>query len=77
VEARLATPDRAAAEREIRAVVARLGGVVTSAPESLEIVVPGSTWDELTRELGRLGTLRIERRQAELPSAVRVTIRLE
>jgi hypothetical protein len=76
-EARLATPDRAAAEREIRAVVARLGGVVTSAPESLEIVVPGPAWTDLARELGRLGTLRIDRRPDALPGPLRVTVRLE
>jgi hypothetical protein len=58
-------------------VVARLGGVVTSAPSSLEIVLPGPAWDELARELGRLGTLRIDRRPDALPGALRVTVRLQ
>ena len=77
VEARLAAPDRAAAEREIRALVARLGGVVTSEAQSLEIVVPRDAWDELAREMARVGTLRIERRPPDLPAAVRVTLRLD
>jgi hypothetical protein len=78
VEARLATSDRAAAERDVRALVARLGGVVTAPDaETLQVVVPRAAWDELARELGRLGTLRVERRPVEMPSAVRVTLRLE
>jgi hypothetical protein len=76
IEARLATPDRAATEREIRALVARLGGVVTSSPESVEVVVPRAAWDELARELARLGTLHVDRRPAELPPAVRVRLRV-
>ena len=62
--------DRASAEREIRAVVARLGGVVTSAPESLDaLVVPGRPLGRAARELGRLGTLRVDRRRPSGPPA--------
>jgi hypothetical protein len=77
VEARLAAPDRAVAEREIRVLIARLGGVVTARGESLEIVVPRDAWDELAGEMARIGTLRIDRRPPDLPSAVRMTLRLE
>jgi hypothetical protein len=78
VEARLAAPDRAAAERGIRALVGRLGGIVTvPGPETLEIRVPRGVWDELTRELAGLGTLRIDRRPADLPPTVRLTLRLD
>jgi hypothetical protein len=45
--------------------------------ETLQVVVPRAAWDELARELGRLGTLRVERRPVDMPSAVRVTLRLE
>jgi len=78
VEARLAAPNRAAAERRIRALVARLGGIVTGpGPETLEVSVPRGVWDELARELAGLGTLRIDRRPADLPPTVRLTLRLE
>jgi hypothetical protein len=60
----------------VRALVARLGGVVTGSAASLEIVLPAEAWDELTRGLDRLGTLRLERRPEGGPAAVRLTLRL-
>lgn len=78
VEASLAAPDRAAAEHEIRALVARLGGAVTSpGAASMEIDVPRAAWDELARELNRHGTLHVDRRPADLPPTVRLILRLE
>lgn len=78
VEARLAAPDRAAAEREIRALVARLGGAVTPpGAASMEIDVPRAAWDELARELSRHGTLRIESQPTDLPPTVRLILRID
>jgi len=78
VEARLAVSDRAAVQRDLAALVTRLGGVVTPAsPEVVDIVVSRAAWDELARELARLGALRIDRRPAELPATVRLTLHLD
>ena len=78
IEARLDAPDRAATERQVRALVARLNGVVmSSGAQSIEIVMPRTAWDELARELARLGPFSVARRPAELPPAVRLTLRLE
>jgi hypothetical protein len=75
---RLAGADRGAAEREIRAVVARLGGVVTvPGPDALDVVVPPGKWEELVRELGRLGTPRVERAPADPSATIRLTLRLQ
>jgi hypothetical protein len=77
VEARLAAPDRATAERDLAALVTRLGGVVTSSsPEVVDVVVSRAAWEQLTRELARLGALQVDRRPAELPATVRLTVRL-
>jgi anti-sigma factor RsiW len=75
---RLVAPDRAAAEREIRAVVARLGGVVTvPGPDALDVVVPPGTWEQFVRELGRVGTARVERAPADPSATIRLTLRLD
>jgi len=78
VEARLAVRDRAAAERDLAALVTRLGGVVTSSsPEVIEVVVSRAAWEELARELSRLGALHVDLRPAELPATVRLSVRLD
>lgn len=78
VQAHLTPADRTAAEREIRAIVAKLGGVVTAPrPGALAIAVPRAAWSDLARELARLGTLRIDREIAELPPTVRLALDLE
>jgi hypothetical protein len=80
--ARLTVEDRGAAERTVGEIVGRAGGRVLSRSEErgvtvLSLAVPGDRWDEVTRGLQTLGTLRLEgepRRSADL---LRLTLRLE
>ncbi len=78
VEARLSVADRAAAAREIAALVARLGGTLVPPGEEgpLQIRLSREAYAALARELARLGSFRIERQPAELPASVLVTLRL-
>ncbi|HTO12630.1 MAG TPA: zf-HC2 domain-containing protein [Candidatus Binatia bacterium] len=78
VELSLAVTDRAATERDVAAIVQRLGGAVVAgpAPGTLEIMVPGRAFAPLTGDLARLGTLRIVRQPAELPESVGISLRL-
>jgi hypothetical protein len=78
VEARLAVSDRAAAEREIAALLARLGG--TGMPRAaasgvLEFLVPRDAYSTLTSELAKLGQLRIDGEPAGDADAVHVRLR--
>lgn len=80
--ARLAVTDREAAERAVRALVARAGGqVVTRAQEAeatvFTLTVPGERWDELQRELRGLGPLYLERSRDVAAGVLRITLRLE
>ncbi len=78
VEARLSVADRAAATREIAALVSRLGGTLVPPGEEgpLQIRLSREAYAALARELARLGSFRIERQPAELPASVLVTLRL-
>ena len=78
LEMRLAVGDRAVAEREVGAIVERLGGALVAgpAPAMLEIMVPRDTLGALTGELARLGTLRIVGQPADLPDSVRINLQL-
>jgi hypothetical protein len=78
VGARLAGVEPDVTARELQALVTRLGGTVTAAgPEVVAIAVPRGAWDELLRELGRLGTLHVDPQPADLPPTVRLALRLE
>lgn len=77
VEARLTVDNREMAEQQIRTIVARLGGsVAVPSPELVEVAVPRRAWDELARELTRLGTLRIDRGPSTMPTTVRLSLRV-
>jgi hypothetical protein len=79
---RLRVADRAAAERRAAELVTRAGGQVLSRHEEpgalvLGLVVPHDRWDEVRRELGTLGPLRLEGDPARAAGPARVTLRLE
>jgi hypothetical protein len=79
---RLRVADRAAAERRAAELVTRAGGQVLSRHEEpgalvLGLVVPHDRWDEVRRELGTLGPLRLEGDPARTAGPARVTLRLE
>lgn len=78
VEVRLGVADRAAAQREIAALVGRLGGTVRpgATDSTLEITVPRDGYPGLSRELARLGTVRSLSEPAELPADVRLGVTL-
>lgn len=83
VVGRLSVTDRAGARRAVSEMATKLGGteVVRSAgvEESpvVEILIPRRAWEDLVRELSRLGRFTIESRPAELPPDVQVAIRLD
>jgi hypothetical protein len=73
--------DRAAADRELDALVARAGGgAIARRAESevpiAEFAIPREAYDELTRALRRLGTLTSDRTPEALPATVRVSLRI-
>ncbi|HET7874069.1 MAG TPA: zf-HC2 domain-containing protein [Methylomirabilota bacterium] len=78
---RLSVKDRTAAELELAALVARLGGSVLGqrrdpAATVIDLVIPQSAYAEFTHGLGRLGSWQPEGQPAELPTQVRITLRL-
>jgi Putative zinc-finger len=81
VEARLSVTERGTAERVVGEAVARAGGHVVSRTDDgaatvLALAVPTERWDEVRRELERLGPLRIDR-SAPRAGQLRVVLRLE
>jgi hypothetical protein len=82
VHARLAVTDRAAAERGVGEVVASAGGRVAAREDAdgatvLILTIAAERWDEVTRGLGALGTLRVDGRPPGASGPVRLTLRLE
>ena len=80
LEARLTVGDRATAEREIVALVSRLGGTSRPrAPESsvLELFVPRESYATLTTELTKLGRLQLDREPPDASTPVHLQLRLE
>jgi hypothetical protein len=82
VVGRLVVTDPAATRRAVAVLAPRLGGREVAAAAGgetgvVEIVVPRRAWDDLVRELGRLGRFTPERQPPDLPADVRVAIRLE
>jgi Putative zinc-finger len=81
VEARLTVAERGTAERTVTELVARAGGHVVSRTDDgaatvLALTVPTERWDEVRRELERVGPLRIDR-SAPRTGQLRVVLRLE
>jgi hypothetical protein len=79
---RVAVKDREAAERELTAVVARLGGTVTQRRREdettiLEILIPQPRHVEFIANAARIGTLQIEAERPDLPAQIHVILRLQ
>jgi hypothetical protein len=73
-------PDRAAAVRELEALVMGAGGTTLSRREDpdvaiVEVWLPDGGWAAVARELERRGRLRVEREPAG-PGSVRATLRI-
>ncbi len=82
VVARIAVRDREAAEAELAALIGRVGGRQAGRRQEeqatvIEAVVPQARYTEFTQGLAALGTWRIEADRPDLPSDVRVILRLQ
>ena len=82
VVARVAVKDRDAAERELAALVARLGGAVTQRRREeeatvVEAVIPQSRYAEFSESAARIGSWRVEAERVDLPAQIRVILRLQ
>lgn len=82
VVARVAVKDRDAAERELAALVARLGGAVTQRRREeeatvVEAVIPQARYAEFSESLTRIGSWRVEAERPDLPAQIRVVLRLQ
>jgi len=82
VVARVAVKDRDAAERELAALIARVGGSVTQRRHEdeatvVEAVIPQPRYAEFSESLARIGTWRVEAERPDLPAQVRVILRLQ
>jgi hypothetical protein len=82
VVARVAVKDRDAAEGELTALVARVGGSVTQRRREdeatvVEAVIPQPRYAEFSESLARIGTWRVEAERPDLPAQVRVILRLQ
>lgn len=81
VSGRLTAPDREAASGALTTMVAGLGGAeilrrVEPDAVVVEVTVPRESYATLATALGHLGRWRPEREPAELPSEVRVEVRI-
>ena len=82
VVARVAVQDRDAAERELAALVARLGGSVTQRRREdeatvVEAVIPQPRYAEFSDSVARIGTLAGRGPAPDLPAQVHVILRLQ
>jgi putative zinc finger protein len=81
VIARLAAPDRDAAERALAALAARLAGAVTGRrlegnTPVVELVIPRERYDDFTREVARLGVVHIESEALGPADSLRIAVHL-
>jgi hypothetical protein len=81
VIARLAAPDRDAAERALAALAARLAGAVTGRRVEgdtpvVELIIPRDRYDDFTREVARLGVFRIESEAPAPADTLRIAVHL-
>jgi hypothetical protein len=82
VVARVAVRDRDAAERELAALIARLGGSVTQRRREdeatvVEAVIPQPRYAEFSDGVGRIGAWQVEAERADLPAQIHVILRLQ
>jgi len=82
VVARVAVKDRDAAERELTALIERLGGGVTQRRREdeatvVEAVIPQPRYAEFSDALKRIGSWRVEAERPDLPAQIRVVLRLQ
>ena len=80
--ARVAVKDRDAAERELAALIARLGGSVTQRRREdettvVEAVIPQPRYAEFAENVARIGAWRVEAERPDLPAQVHVILRLQ
>jgi putative zinc finger protein len=82
VVARVAVKDRDAAERELAALIARLGGSVTQRRREdettvVEAVIPRPRYAEFSHGVGRIGAWQVEAERTDLPAQIHVILRLQ
>ena len=82
VVARVAVKDRDAAERELAALIARLGGSVTQRRREdeatvVEAVIPQPRYAEFSDGVGRIGAWQVEAERPDLPAQIHVILRLQ
>jgi hypothetical protein len=74
----LAARNRSTAIRDLRAVLARLGGTAQGRNQggTILVIVPHSRYSDFTHSLTRIGTWQLEAERSSLPDPVRVTVRM-
>jgi hypothetical protein len=82
IVARVAVKDRDAAERELTALIVRLGGSVTQRRREdeatvVEAVIPQPRYAEFSDGVGRIGAWQVEAERPELPAQIHVILRLQ
>jgi len=82
VVARVGVRDRDAAERELAALVSRLGGSVTQRRREdeatvVEAVIPQPRYAEFSDGVARIGAWQVEAERPDLPAQVHVILRLQ
>ena len=82
VVARVAVKDRDAAERELAALIARVGGSVAQRRSEedatvVEALIPQPRYAEFSESLTRIGSWRVEAERPDLPAQIRVVLRLQ
>jgi hypothetical protein len=82
VVTRVAVKDRDAAERELGALIARVGGSVTQRRAEdeatiVEAVIPQARYAEFSESLARIGPWQVEAQRPDLPAQVRAILRLQ
>ena len=82
VVARVAVKDRDAAERELTALIARLGGSVTQRRREdeatvVEAVIPQPRYAEFSESGARMGAWQVEAERTDLPAQIHVILRLQ
>jgi hypothetical protein len=82
VVARVAVKDRDAAERDLAELIARVGGSVAerrSEAETtvVEVLIPQPRYAEFTDHVARIGAWRLEAERPDLPTQIRVILRLQ
>jgi hypothetical protein len=82
VVARVAVKDRDAAERELAALIARVGGSVArrrveEGATVVDALIPQPRYAEFSDGLARLGAWQVESERLDLPARVRVILRLQ